>query len=48
MHLKNKAFLYESLYIYYYNEEMNNPNKFDFAAFLELDDEHLFKYFFDH
>lgn len=48
-HLKSKALLYENLYIYYYNEEKNNPaGRHNFAEFLELDDEHLFKYYFDH
>jgi hypothetical protein len=48
-HLKGKALLYENLYIYYYNEEKNNPTgRHNFAEFLELDDEHLFKYYFDH
>jgi hypothetical protein len=47
-HLKGKAPLYENLYIYYFNEEGSNPNRLSFAAFLEWDDELLFKYFFNH
>lgn len=47
-HLRNKCLLYERLYIYYAKEEPAAPGKCSFAEFLELDDERLFRYFFDH